>query len=133
MKILQKNNRNFRTDSCTGRWFWRFWRLFFCVFPEKTASQGYQGLWEWLAALVLLVIYSLFLRRLTPWYTDPIQKPFGAAGGRIIGVIFLSYVALTGAYLLDLMDELVPAVLITGIPGIVISFLAAAGLQLWNP
>ena len=34
--------------------------------------------------------------------------------------------ALTGAYLLDLMEELVPAVLITGIPGIVISFLAAA-------
>lgn len=41
-------------------------------------------------------------------------------------MFFLSYVALTGAYLLDLMDELVPAVLITGIPGIVISFLAAA-------
>ena len=36
---------------------------------------------------------------------DPI-KTFGAAGGRIIGAFFLSYVALTGAYLLDLMDEL---------------------------
>lgn len=98
---------------------------FLLCLPGENRVTGISGIVGVAAALVLLVIYSFFLRRLTPWYTDPI-KTFGAAGGRIIGVFFLSYVALTGAYLLDLMDELVPAVLITGIPGIVISFLAAA-------
>ena len=98
---------------------------FLLCLPGENRVTGISGIVGVAAAMVLLVIYSFFLRRLTPWYTDPI-KTFGAAGGRIIGVFFLSYVALTGAYLLDLMDELVPAVLITGIPGIVISFLAAA-------
>lgn len=98
---------------------------FLLCLPGENRVTGISGIVGVAAALVLLVIYSFFLRRLTPWYTDPI-KTFGAAGGRIIGAFFLSYVALTGAYLLDLMEELVPAVLITGIPGIVISFLAAA-------
>lgn len=98
---------------------------FLLCLPGENRVTGISGIVGVAAAMVLLVIYSFFLRRLTPWYTDPV-KTFGAAGGRIIGAFFLSYVALTGAYLLDLMDELVPAVLITGIPGIVISFLAAA-------
>lgn len=98
---------------------------FLLCLPGENRVTGISGIVGVAAAMVLLVIYSFFLRRLTPWYTDPV-KTFGAAGGRIIGAFFLSYVALTGAYLLDLMEELVPAVLITGIPGIVISFLAAA-------
>lgn len=98
---------------------------FLLCLPGENRVTGISGIVGVAAAMVLLVIYSFFLRRLTPWYTDPV-KTFGAAGGRIIGAFFLSYVALTGAYLLDLMDELVPAVLITGIPGIMISFLAAA-------
>lgn len=98
---------------------------FLLCLPGENRVTGISGIVGVAAAMVLLVIYSFFLRRLTPWYTDPV-KTFGAAGGRITGVFFLSYVVLTGAYLLDLMEELVPAVLITGIPGAVISFLAAA-------
>ena len=102
-----------------------FLALFLLCLPGENRITGISGIVGVAAALVILVIYSFFLRRLTPWYTDPV-KTFGAAGGRITGVFFLSYVVLTGAYLLDLMEELVPAVLITGIPGAVISFLAAA-------
>lgn len=98
---------------------------FLLCLPGENRLTGISGIVGVAAALVILAIYSFFLRRLTPWYTDPVRT-FGAAGGRIIGVFFLSYVILTGAYLLDLMEELVPAVLVTGIPGIVISLLAAA-------
>lgn len=98
---------------------------FLLCLPGENRLTGISGIVGVAAALVILAIYSFFLRRLTPWYTDPVRT-FGAAGGRIIGVFFLSYVMLTGAYLLDLMEELVPAVLVTGIPGIVISLLAAA-------
>ena len=49
---------------------------FHLCLPGENRVTGISGIVGVAAALVLLVIYSFFLRRLTPWYTDPI-KTFG--------------------------------------------------------
>lgn len=59
------------------------------------------------------------------WYSD-LVKSLGTVSGRGAGAFFLVYVILTGAYLARLMADLIPAVLVTGIPGSLISFLAVA-------
>lgn len=97
---------------------------FLLCLPREGRLLGKPGILGILAGALILTLYSFFLRRLTPWYTDPV-KMLGEIPGRILGIFFMSYVILAAAYLLSLMAEIVPSVLVTGIPGEVISFLAA--------
>lgn len=91
--------------------------------PGEGRLSGKNGIAGTAAAALVLILYSFFLRRLTSCYSDPV-KAMGAVAGRITGIFFLSYVILSCGYLLSLMGELVPAVLVTGIPDIAIIFLA---------
>ena len=96
---------------------------FLLCLPGEGALAGREGVVGILAALPLLAGYVLLLMRMVPWYTDPV-KNLGPIQGRLAGLFFLSYVLLTGAYLLDLMAELIPEMLVPGVPGIWIAFLA---------
>ena len=96
---------------------------FLLCLPGEGALAGREGVVGILAALPLLAGYVLLLMRMVPWYTDPV-KNLGPVQGRLAGLFFLSYVFLTGAYLLDLMAELIPEMLVPGVPGIWIAFLA---------
>ena len=97
---------------------------FLLCLPGEGALAGREGVVGILAALPLLAGYVILLMRMVPWYTDPV-KNLGPVQGRLAGLFFLSYVFLTGAYLLDLMAELIPEMLVPGVPGIWIAFLAA--------
>lgn len=96
---------------------------FLLCLPGEGALAGREGVVGILAALPLLAGYVLLLMRMVPWYTDPV-KNLGPVQGRLAGLFFLSYVFLTGAYLLDLMAELIPEMLVPGVPGIWIAFLS---------
>lgn len=97
---------------------------FLLCLPGEGALAGREGVVGILAALPLLAGYVILLMRMVPWYTDPV-KNLGPVQGRLAGLFFLSYVFLTGAYLLDLMAELIPEMLVPGVPGIWIAFLAS--------
>lgn len=97
---------------------------FFLCLPGEGRLLGKTGILGIAVGIVILTVYSFFLRRLTPWYADPV-KMLGQISGRILGIFFMSYVILTSAYLLSLMAEIVPSVLVRGIPGEVIVFFAA--------
>ena len=96
---------------------------FLLCLPGEGALAGREGVVGILAALPLLAGYVILLMRMVPWYTDPV-KNLGPVQGRLAGLFFLSYVFLTGAYLLDLMAELIPEMLVPGVPGIWIAFLS---------
>lgn len=89
--------------------------------PGRDQILGAAGIIGTMLAGVFLILYSFFLRRLVPWYSDPV-KMLGPIAGRLTGLFFLSYVILANGYLLSLTGKLVPSVLVTGIPGTVIIF-----------
>lgn len=89
--------------------------------PGRGQILGAAGIIGTMLAGVFLILYSFFLRRLVPWYSDP-AKMLGPIAGRLTGLFFLSYVILANGYLLSLTGKLVPSVLVTGIPGTVIIF-----------
>ena len=93
-----------------------------CLFG-KGRVLGVSGIAGTAAALAILSFYVIFLIRLAPYYTD-LKKAAGGILSRIIGVFFIAYVLLTGAYLLALLETIVPASLVTGVPGRWISFFA---------
>lgn len=93
------------------------------LLPGEGRLLGKPGILGVAAGAVVLILYSFFLRRLVPWYSDPV-KTLGVYAGGAAGIFFLVYVILACAFILSLAGELVPAVLVTGIPGQVIIFLA---------
>ena len=98
---------------------------FLLCLPGKEGLLGKSGIAGVFLALALLALYVLLLLRMVPWYSD-LVKSLGTVSGRGAGAFFLVYVILTGAYLARLMADLIPAVLVTGIPGSLISFLTVA-------
>ena len=98
---------------------------FLLCLPGEEGLLGKSGIVGICLALAVLALYALLLLRMAPWYSD-LVKSLGAVSGRGAGAFFLVYVILTGAYLARLMADLIPAVLVTGIPGSVISLLAVA-------
>lgn len=93
-----------------------------CLFG-KDKIIGPSGIAGMMAGLVLLLFYVIFLIRLEPYYSD-LDKSAGAFWSRIFGIFFVIYVILTGAYLLSVLEEIVPQSLLTGVSGRVISLCA---------
>ena len=93
-----------------------------CLFQREEAF-GTDGIMGTVAAVVILLFYVTFLVRVAPGYAS-ILKSGGKILGRICGLFFLSYLICTAAFLLAVLQEVVPESLIIGVPGAVISFLA---------
>lgn len=86
-------------------------------------TSGLNGILGTAAAVIILLFYVIFLIRLTPCYGD-LRKTAGSTVGRLIGVFYLVYVLLAGAYVLSLIEEIVPVSLLTGVSGTWISLAA---------
>lgn len=99
-----------------------------CLFGREQLL-GMTGAAGMAAALIALGFYVIFLIRLTPFYAD-LLKTTGTFWGRMIGIFFLFYILFTGAYLLSVLEEIVPASLLTGVPGKWISFFAIVSCSL---
>lgn len=93
-----------------------------CLFG-KDKIIGPSGIAGMMAGLVLLLFYVIFLIRLEPYYSD-LDKSAGVFWSRIFGIFFVIYVILTGAYLLSVLEKIVPQSLLTGVSGRVISLCA---------
>lgn len=93
-----------------------------CLFGRDRIL-GPSGIAGMMAGLVLLLFYVIFLIRLEPYYSD-LKKSAGAFLSRVFGIFFVIYVILTGAYLLGVLEEIVPQSLLTGVSGRVISLCA---------
>lgn len=74
-------------------------------------------------AVILLLFYVIFLIRVSPDFAHPL-KPMGRFFGKAAGAFFVLYVILTAAFLLDILEEIVPKSLVAGISGWWISFFA---------
>lgn len=99
-----------------------------CLFGKQKIL-GIAGILGTVAAMALLFFYVIFLIRIAPLYGD-LRKSAGKTGTWVIGIFFLSYVLFTGAYLLSVLETIVPESLLIGVPGRWISFFAvlACGL-----
>lgn len=86
-----------------------------CLFG-KGKINGVSGLAGTVAALVVLGFYVIFLIRLGPGYTA-LNKTAGGVLGRLAAAFFLAYVLLTAAFLQQILREIIPVSVVTGISG----------------
>lgn len=84
---------------------------------------GADGVMGILFALPILSLYVMFLVRLSFVYENP-ERYLGKFWQLLVGMFFLAYVILTGAYLLSVLGEIVPRYLITGVDGRFLGFLS---------
>ena len=80
-------------------------------------------------AAVILLFYVIWLIRLGPAYSE-MAKTVGNIAVRFVGLFFLVYVILSAAFLADLMAQVVPSSLISGISGKSLSLLAVAACSI---
>ena len=80
-------------------------------------------------AAVILLFYVIWLIRLGPAYSE-MAKTVGNITVRFVGLFFLAYVILSAAFLADLVAQVVPSNLISGISGKYLSLLAVAACSI---
>ncbi len=80
-------------------------------------------------AAVILLFYVIWLIRLGPAYSE-MAKTVGNITVRFVGLFFLVYVILSAAFLADLMAQVVPSSLISGISGKSLYLLAVAACSI---
>lgn len=99
-----------------------------CLFGEGKLLGG-EKIVGTVLAVILLLFYVIFLIRVAPDFANPL-KPAGRFFGKTAGVFFVLYIILTAAFLLDILEEIVPKSLVAGVSGGWISFFAivCAGL-----
>lgn len=95
-----------------------------CLFGSEKIS-GLTGIAGTVSAVGILVLYVIFLIRQAPYYMD-LRKTAGGFWARLIGIFFLGYVILTGAYLTSLLVRIVPENLLLGVSGTWVAFFAVA-------
>lgn len=93
-----------------------------CLFGRDRIL-GPVGIAGTVAGVLLLLFYVVFLIRLEPYYSD-LNKALGGFWSRVFGGFFLVYVVLTASYLLNILEEIVPQCLLTGVSGKWISLCA---------
>lgn len=86
--------------------------------------EGADGVMAILLALPLISLYVIFLIRFSYVYENP-ERYLGKFLWLCMGLFFLSYVVLTGAYLLSVLGEIVPKYLVAGVDGRLLQILAA--------
>lgn len=86
-----------------------------CLFGRDRIL-GPSGIVGVAVGIIVLLFYVIFLIRLEPYYSD-LNKAAGGFWGRIFGVFFVVYVILTAAYLLSVLETIVPMSLLTGVSG----------------
>lgn len=96
--------------------------LLLCLESNGSLS-GVSGLAGIVLALILLGSYVFVLMRCSSCCMDPVRS-MGKIAGKTTGVFFLVYIILTGGFLLDLLEKIIPVWLVSGIPEGVLSFLA---------
>lgn len=84
---------------------------------------GANGMLASAAVLVLLYFYVIFLIRLAPYYGN-LPKYMGKWCSLFLGIFYVSFTLLTGAYLLTLVEDVVPVSLLSEFPGKAASLLA---------
>lgn len=99
-----------------------------CLF-KNGEMLGISAMAGTVAVAVLLSFYVIWLIRLAPAYGE-LEKMQGIFTVRFIGLFFLIYVILSAAFLSDLLGEVIPRSLISGISGKWLSFLAMAACSL---
>lgn len=93
-----------------------------CMFGQRGIN-GINGFPGTILALIILCFYVVFLIRLAPCFSD-LRKTADPVLGRVTGTFFMIYILLAGAYLLSVLEELVPVSLVTGVSGWLIGLLA---------
>lgn len=97
--------------------------LLLCL-PGEKRLLGIHGMMGVVCGLAVLLFYVIFLIRVAPSFHD-LNKAAGGFWGRIAGIFFVVYVVLTAAFLLKLLEEIVPESLLIGVSGEVVGALAA--------
>lgn len=97
--------------------------IFLICIPGRNGLQGMTGAAEILLAQLLLFLYVFFLMRTAHGYADPIRT-MGKFRGILFGAFYLFYLVLTGAYILTLIEKIVPVWLISGVSGKWLTLLA---------
>lgn len=95
---------------------------FLACLPGKNGIQGMNGFWGIVLAVSVLILYVFILLRVTSGYSDMVRF-LGSFWGRIAGVFFLVYIIFTAAYILKILEQIIPRWLLMGIPSGWISFL----------
>lgn len=103
------------------------WRQLFCqmvlgilgamilFLPGGGSIQGIPGCVSCVIAFLILAVYSIWLVRIAPAYGH-LEKSVGKIGMKIAGALFLSYFILTGAFLVDLIWEIISGYMIANTP-----------------
>ncbi|MBQ7371286.1 MAG: GerAB/ArcD/ProY family transporter [Blautia sp.] len=86
-----------------------------CMFGSEGLS-GRMGIAGTIAALVLLCFSVIFLVRLAPQYEE-LGKAQNRVLSGIIGLCFLLYILITVAYLLAVLEKIIPVSLLEGVSG----------------
>lgn len=84
---------------------------------------GANGMVASVAVLIPLYFYVIFLIRVAPYYAN-LPKYVGKWCSLLIGIFYVSFTIFTGAYLLTLVEKVVPISLLSAFPGKVASLLA---------
>ena len=95
---------------------------FLVCLPGQNGIQGMNGFWGIVLAVSVLILYVFILLRVTSGYSDMVRF-LGSFWGRIAGVFFLVYIIFTAAYILKILEQIIPRWLLMGIPSGWISFL----------
>ena len=99
----------------------------------EIASGGGNSVVGMVIGLGLLMLYLFFLVRASAAYGNP-EKYFGVIGKWLISLVYLSFLVLSGSFLLEKISFLTERYLLTGVPLPLISaiFILAAGLGMGN-
>lgn len=100
-----------------------FLALFLICLTGNTGVQGISGAVGIVLAQAVVGVYVFFLMRSSYGYTDPV-KTFGKYGSAVLGLFYVSYLILSGVYILSIIEKVVPVWLISGISTKWLSLLA---------
>lgn len=106
--------------------------VFLLVLPGFGEIQGIRGVLCCVGGFLLVAAYCFFLVRLAPAYRHP-EKVLGIWGAPVMGIWFLSYFIVTGAFLVGLVSDVTDRYFVTGsspyvIHGVILLACAMAGI-----
>lgn len=97
--------------------------------PGKGKIQGIEGCVAGLIAVLILVVYCIWLVRIAPAYGH-LDRHVGRAGMRVAGAVFLVYFILTGAFLVSLIWEITSNYMISGASQILVHAIVILGCSM---